>query len=794
MRRSRSLVKPDNAEGVLLPEGETGSSFFHGILQGAVDHFPDELRLAKLPKDARIFKRTYGDAVVRFESARLGSARRVEIARHLSRSTAASLRLSEGGQKAPLAEALETAVAAPAVETRVLRGKVGLRAEVPLEGVVHAGRDILPLLDRLYAAHHLTGAARDGVRWIVEHIADAGGTLDLSDHRFAILGAAAELSPAPLLLAAGATVLWVDVTSPDSFLARFPELAGTIVHAPLGDDLLGKPRSVAASLRRFAQAGPVHVGLFAYAPGASRELRIAAVMTELVRSVGPEVVKSVSLFISPTSPGELQSDDAAVVEERLRTPKGWQRALEIVHALPKPGYHGDGVSAVSRAVMEMQGPGYQAAQYLAKIIAAEVLATDGLGGDEDRASPISVSANVAGITNTRSLAHPLFQLGFVGAPLFGVRIFEPDTTRALSGLLMLHDLLNPAAPGHAERAFETPRDRARAVRSEQVHGGVYDMPWIFEPTVRAAAIIGMTRRPSLLWQRAPKALLGHGHVLFVDDRLPAQTSRGARRVVVAKSKLGPHLRKDAGAGQALLVPHGDERRARSLLDGRGDLSLRPPSCVRDEGSATCDEGHEHVGRVETKRQLVQGGARLACGQERGGYHRAGDRAPGGQGRAGDAVLDGPPQRGSLAGLADREHQRRPCPGRTDPPQRGDGARPACLARVRGERAGGRERAAPQNRAETLARAAVREHRRDETQRREPAHRQRQACAPHGAHSWTTWDLSAGSRTTGAKQFLMSSAATRLSISAGTMTLVTKASYCAEVILSPVWATFMSPPS
>jgi hypothetical protein len=47
--------------------------------------------------------------------------------------------------------------------------------------------------------------------------------------------------------------------------------------------------------------------------------------------------------------------------------------------------------------------------------------------------PVTLSTNVAGITRTRSMAHPIFQAAFADAPSFGVRIFDPETTRALSG-------------------------------------------------------------------------------------------------------------------------------------------------------------------------------------------------------------------------------------------------------------------------------------------------------------------------------------------------------------------------
>ena len=46
----------------------------------------------------------------------------------------------------------------------------------------------------------------------------------------------------------------------------------------------------------------MHVGLFAYAAGASRELRVAGAMDAIVRSLGTNVVQSVSMLVSPTSP------------------------------------------------------------------------------------------------------------------------------------------------------------------------------------------------------------------------------------------------------------------------------------------------------------------------------------------------------------------------------------------------------------------------------------------------------------------------------------------------------------
>ena len=178
---------------------------------------------------------------------------------------------------------------------------------------------------------------------------------------------------------------------------------------------------------------------------------------------------------------------------RAATP-GWQRALAAVGALREPSYlHHEGVE-ISRAIVPLQGPTYQAAQYLAKMMVAESWAVD--------RAPVRISANVAGITHTRSLEHPLFLAGFLGAPAFGIRVFEPDQTRVLTTLMLLHDLLNPEAPAVCA---EAPTDRARAVVAQSIHGGVRSSPFVLDATIRVAALLGLGPRLSLLLRLARSA-------------------------------------------------------------------------------------------------------------------------------------------------------------------------------------------------------------------------------------------------------------------------------------------------
>lgn len=233
-------TSPAGAPGVQLGSGETGSSFLHRVLLDAVTRFP-ELGAAQVPADPKRFKDDFGDVVTRFEAARVASARRVEVARHLLQLTNAAL-LLDG---VPLLAALEEPVAAPAVDVHA--GAPGRWVpEVPLDGRVYRGREVLTALAHLKDAHHLTHAAHAALTWVVERTAEG---LDLSGQRFAVIGAGAELSPVPLLLAAGATVRWLDVKPPAA-------TDGALVVTRGGDDVLNQPRAVLAALKDFAKDGP----------------------------------------------------------------------------------------------------------------------------------------------------------------------------------------------------------------------------------------------------------------------------------------------------------------------------------------------------------------------------------------------------------------------------------------------------------------------------------------------------------------------------------------------------------
>ncbi len=470
--------------GVRLPSGATASSALFGLLQDTCRRFPS-LAEARLPESGKQFRGKYPELLVRFEAARLASAERTAVAASLVEASHEALIAGPADAARPLAEAVRAAAEPVATEVTRLAGTGRLVPAVPYRGVLHRGPGLHALVDDLAARDLLAPSARAALRWLFDHALDEAGELDLADRRFALLGAGAELAPTPLLLEAGAEVLWIDRVSPPEALGKDSALSGRLRLPQEPMDLLERPEAVVATLLRFAESGPIDLGLYAYAPGNGREWRLEATMNAIVDALPRDALRSVSLLVSPTAPLPLGPDEREARERHHAARRPWQRVLGRAGLLGSDAPVTVGDVAVPRLVVALQGASYQAAQYLEKVLAAERWLAR-----PERA--FALSANVAGISQTRSLSHPLFQAAYAGAAAFGVETFRPETTRSLNGLLTLHDLLNPAAAG-APGATD-----ADALLAQRFHGGFHVVPTAIDPSLRVAAGIGLLRQPALL--------------------------------------------------------------------------------------------------------------------------------------------------------------------------------------------------------------------------------------------------------------------------------------------------------
>jgi hypothetical protein len=465
-------------QGVALPPSTTASSLFHRLLAGARDHF-QVLSGVDTGDDPKQLRRRFATMLPKFEAARAASPERSAIARRVTLEAAQALVYrDETGHDRPLVEHLSTpAEPLPLVTVQgTARGR--LQVVIPFGDGAMKGGDAIERITGMAARQELTRAAAAGIRWTIERASEGDG-LDLSGHKFVLMGAGAELAPTPLLLQAGADVLWIDVAKPEIPTESF---SGTLRFVESGADILTQTAEIVATIEAFAGDDPVRVGMFAYAAGHGREWRLEAAMNAITRALSRGRVMGIGIYISPTSVAVAQPEDVERSRARQAELPLWQTLLEKTGALGPP-FAVAGDVHVTRAIVPLQGASYQAAQYVAKTLAAEAFATTRRVG--------VVSANVAPITNTGSMSLPVFQAGFMGAPLFGVRVFEPDTTRWLSGLLLLSDLFRDASEPDA-------REPAR-VFERQIHGGVHAMAYAIDDAIRFAAVYGFVRRPKLIF-------------------------------------------------------------------------------------------------------------------------------------------------------------------------------------------------------------------------------------------------------------------------------------------------------
>ncbi len=457
--------------GVQLPSDTTASALLHDLLRKACDHF-DDLSHVQMPASSKGFRKVFAEVVPAFEAARVASKDRSAIARRIALEAASALVYrDEDGNDQKLADYLGGDPARPlplSVQSGTSTEPFSL--EIPCDGEVFRGSALARLVDRLEAENGVTSGAARALRWASE------ADLDLQGRKIVLLGAGAELAPTPLLLAAGADVLWIDIADPEIDPATH---RGTLRHVEGGADLLTQPKEILATIKDFAGDEKISIGMFAYAAGKGREWRLEAAMNAIANALPRGTVEAVGLYISPTSAASVQSSDAEAGERRKSGAPVWQKVLSKTGALG-PAFAERGGRSVSRAIVPIQGASYQAAQYIAKALAAEAFATSRRIG--------KVSANVAGITNTRSMSLPVFQAGFVGAKLFGIRIFDTDTTRWLAGLLLMHDWLN------RDTASEDPQ----VLFERQIHGGVYTTGYQLIDVIKYAAIYGFARKPSLI--------------------------------------------------------------------------------------------------------------------------------------------------------------------------------------------------------------------------------------------------------------------------------------------------------
>ncbi len=480
--------------GVVLKDEQAASTVLYKVLADAIDRYPQALGSVDFPVDVASFRKTYPRILPDFEAARIAHSDSLSIAQYLLQALSQYIVWRDDTHEVPLHEVLAASGSTQALDLHVrdFRGEPGWRPSAVYRGERWAEQHLSDLADELLKRGVISSQAGHALARIADDYLTEG-RLVLTGRKVAMMGAGAEMAPTRSLLRAGAEVLWLDTAPPPAEWLSSAELAGRLVWPANNCDLLKQPQAVLTTLIEFADRQPLDLGLYAYAPGRARELRLTAVMNALVNALPQALIRSVTMLVSPTTPTALSAQEMLAMDDRLKARPWWETVLSAMGLL---GHKADAVArltseargaiGVRRCLVGIQGASYQAAQYLGKVIAAQHWAERGpWSGGEPLAgvAPLRVSANTAAITRTRSLAHPVFTAAFGGADAFGVETLTPRQSRCLNGLLTVGDWLQPEPP---------------VPGSVRIHGGIHTLPYPLEPALRIAAAIGFVRSPRLI--------------------------------------------------------------------------------------------------------------------------------------------------------------------------------------------------------------------------------------------------------------------------------------------------------
>jgi hypothetical protein len=362
---------------------------------------------------------------------------------------------------------------------------------VPYRGQVLSGDALRRQLDR-WEADGLVEPAFARALWRVQSQPD---WLDLSDHRFALLGACAEMAPLAYLLRWRATVYAVDLPRGEA-VQQMTRLAhagnGTLClpgagdDRPLGADLVRETPEIAAWLQQ--ADGPLTVGAYAYLDGA-QHVRVAAAMDAIQeRLAAARRDVTLAMLATPTDAYAVQADALQAAHARFGARGALARATRLVTGGRVFARNGTPLASASTALagivdalVVQQGPNYVLAKRLQHWRALVARA---------RGTPVSIHVAPPALTGSVT-KNRLIAAAYRAAHRFGAQAFEPATAAALMAALLVHDLRNPQTPAHPDTPLAHP---LQLLSDAACHGGLWRMPYAARSALPMAALIGMVGR------------------------------------------------------------------------------------------------------------------------------------------------------------------------------------------------------------------------------------------------------------------------------------------------------------
>ncbi|AIE81975.1 MaoC family dehydratase [Actinotignum schaalii] len=312
------------------------------------------------------------------------------------------------------------------------------------------------LLDHL-ALWEENGRVQPGVLAALTEVVHNPEMMRLEGRTVAVLGAGAELSPAPTLLATGARVAGVGRSESRrmrTLRARALEAAGDLHIAPSGfGDVTAAPDAVAGWL--LSLPGDLVVVDTLYAPGYKFVL-VEAGADAVLRMVGEESAAAFAWYGSPTDAYPVAGNDAAAAGA-AELPGGLVSRAAIRSWAKLSGARPARQGGVVNLLQDIQGPNYAAAKRIGRWRATV-----------EREAGRDISYTIAPMARTESvLISQSLRAGYAGLERLGYPPLAADTAAALLAGLLVWDLHHPEATA-SSASFLT--DRA-------LDGGLLSIPY-----------------------------------------------------------------------------------------------------------------------------------------------------------------------------------------------------------------------------------------------------------------------------------------------------------------------------
>lgn len=402
------------------------------------------------------------------------------------------------GKKQSLAQAMQAND--NTFETAVIKGEARdshKSIEVPYRGRVLRGEEISRQVDKWASAGTIEPSCAANIKAVVKNEAQ---WCDLSNKYFVLLGAGSAMGPIQVLSALGANIIAVDLDR-SPIWARLTKIIksgrGTMYYPkrsgkPAGQSEEGcnlftdtpeirqwVSQTIGAIMakNKSVEASDFTIGAYAYLDGALH-VKVSLAMDAIIAGVQKDIPGVGCAYLCTPS------DAHCIPEEAWQAAKKNYASLgSLIHKtsvvnllkgalkrnVHKPVKGTDGQNRyLVDGLVNKQGPNYALAkriQHWRAIVA--------------HSANNHVSSNIAPSTRTVSVtSNKLFALAYNGMHWFTpMEVFEPETSNAVMGALLIHDVNNKASVAFNSKKLSNPHE---LFKDGSFHGGVWRCGYTFD--------------------------------------------------------------------------------------------------------------------------------------------------------------------------------------------------------------------------------------------------------------------------------------------------------------------------